>query len=356
MNAFTNFGISKDAKIAIDGIQIVIPKSRHNHNGAWPKVFRSQLLNAGWKNVDILTKNDTYEDYDAIILTAGTNYDGKTINFFFGLDDNVVWRINRIQEAHRRGIPLFMIGFPFPELGTIIEGRLNNKSTSSNVGILDIDLFKQLPQSVSQVDCAKNPTHLLFGDSHSPAAYKAGLSTCKNDGLTLHSTLRDGIGSLIKERAGVEPSSLKHLSIYLGNIDIRHHLMRQEDPEASTYYLANELGRQLSNLGVPSIEIINLLPIEHESRKIPKTGWYEKAPYFGSTQERANLVCKFNDRIDMICQERGWQSFKWPAKFINDDGELKFDLMERPRSFHLSPVAYRWDIINNCDNLIHTAI
>ena len=102
-----------------------------------------------------------------------------------------------------------------------------------------------------------------------------------------------------------------------------------------------------------NIEIVNTLPIENISRKLPKTGYYKKTPYFGTWEERVKLTNTFNMAIDKICIENNWKAFKWPSKFLNDLGELDFEYMERPKSVHLSPMSYRWDLFNNSLNSLH---
>ena len=37
----------------------------------------------------------------------------------------------------------------------------------------------------------------------------------------------------------------------------------------------------------------------------------------------------------------------WPEEFVNELGQLIFEVMERPQSVHLSPMSYKWDLDNN---------
>ena len=141
----------------------------------------------------------------------------------------------------------------------------------------------------------------------------------------------------------------------MGNIDIRHHLMRQENPFEKAHAMGIELGYQLKSLGIPNIEIVHVLPIENISRKLPKTGYYKKTPYFGTWEERTKLVNTFNNAVDKICIENKWNTFHWPEEFLNDSKELDFEYMERPKSVHLSPVSYRWDLFENKLNSLHSS-
>ena len=38
---------------------------------------------------------------------------------------------------------------------------------------------------------------------------------------------------------------------------------------------------------------------------------------------------------------------KFPDYFFDETGKLKFDVMEKPQSVHLSPQHYRWDLDKN---------
>ena len=342
-------GLSKDAKIGMDGLERNIPARKHSHNAAWVWLYKNMLHSAGWTDVTILGNHDTYEDYDAMIFYPGIAYAGA-INFFFGVDDNVVRRFARIQNFEG---PTFILNHEMPLIGTTIRGRLHNKSTSAKVGQLKLDKLDEICRNTPGFDYVEKSTKLCFGDSHCFSAYLPGYSVCRNDGTTLFSMLRDGIKKTIEEKSGISTSSLNHLTFYAGNIDIRHHLMRQENPYEKVHAMGIELGHQLKSLKIPNVEIVHALPIENISRKLPKTGYYKKTPYHGSWEERTKLVNTFNTAVDKICIENKWQIFDWPQTFLNDVGELDFEYMERPKSVHLSPMSYRWDLFNNAPNSRH---
>ncbi len=351
LKVFTDIAknIPKNAKIGIDGLERNIPTRKHSHNAAWVWLYKNMLHAAGWENVDILGNHDTYEGYDAMIFYPGIAYAG-TINFFFGVDDNVVRRFSRIQSFEG---PTFIMNHEMPLIGTTIKGRLHNKSTSSKVGQLDLDKLDNICKNTLGFNYVEKSTKLCFGDSHCFSTWLPGYSVCRNDGLTLFSALRDGIKETIESKSGVEVKDLTHLTFYMGNIDIRHHLMRQETPYEDISSMAEDLNTQLKSLGVPNVEIVHTLPIENISRKLPKTGYYKKTPYYGKWEERVKLVNTFNAAIDTISIENGWKVFAWPKTFLNENEELDFEFMERPKSVHLSPMSYRWDLFNNAHNPRH---
>jgi len=54
--------------------------------------------------------------------------------------------------------------------------------------------------------------------------------------------------------------------------------------------------------------------------------------------------------------ENGWRIFHWPSNFLNSKGELDFEYMERPKSIHLSPQSYRWNLETDKFNSLHNGV
>ena len=347
---FNSINLPKNAKIAIDGLERNIPARKHSHNAAWVRLYRNMIQSAGWEDVTVLGNHDTYEGYDALIIYLGISYSG-TINFFFGIDDNVVRRFARIQDFEG---PTFVLNHDMPMIGSTVKKRLDNKSTSLNVGQLRLEDLDRICENTQRVDHVEKTKNLCFGDSHCFSTYKPGYMVCRNDGLTLYGALRDGIKTTIEENSGSPVQEIKNLTFYMGNIDIRHHLMRQENPYEKCHHMVIELGHQLRALKIKNIELVQALPIENIERKLPKSGYYKGTPYYGTWEERSKLVNTFNRAVDRICIENDWSVFRWPEQFLNENMELDFEYMERPKSIHLSPLSYRWDLFNNVANPLYT--
>ena len=51
-----------------------------------------------------------------------------------------------------------------------------------------------------------------------------------------------------------------------------------------------------------------------------------------------------------MCKRNNWKVYKHPDVYFNDKGELTFDVMEQPKSVHISREYYRWDMEKNCPN------
>ena len=341
--------IPKTAKIAIDGLERNIPARKHSHNAAWVRLYRNMLQSAGWQDVTVLGNHDSYDGYDVLIIYLGISYAGN-INFFFGIDDNVVRRFSRIQDFEG---PTFVMNHDMPMIGSTVRKRLPNKSTSLNVGKLKLDRLDEICSATKRFDYVEKTSKLCFGDSHCFSAYIPGYLVCRNDGLTLFSTLRDGLKNTIEEKSGYRVKDLTHLTFYMGNIDIRHHLMRQDNPYEICENMVKDLGDQLAELSIPNIEIVQALPIENESRKLPKSGYFKGTPFYGTWEERNKLASIFNEGLKKISTQYGYSIFEWPGQFINDSGELDFEYMERPKSVHLSPLSYRWDLFEDKLNSLH---
>ena len=127
---------------------------------------------------------------------------------------------------------------------------------------------------------------------------------------------------------------------YFGNIDVRHHLLRQSDPEQAIRDLAKKYYEQLRNLDLAKVSVYELLPIEHESRVLPKTGYYKGTPFYGSWDQRNTARLVFKDEMRKLCAQGSVNLIEWVDPLLNEKGELDFECMEKPKSVHLSRNSY----------------
>lgn len=167
----------------------------------------------------------------------------------------------------------------------------------------------------------------VIGDSHALSVWRPGYSLDFTAGRTLHGFLR-------RESVDEINSRFDEVVLYFGNIDIRFHLMRQENPAAATGDLMRryiEFAKQLKNA-----TLVNLLPVEHESRKIPGTGLYKKQPFFGTREERQRL----RDTANRIMNNSGLKTIQWPEEWIDENGTKMLDILEMKQSVHLRPKHY----------------
>jgi len=106
----------------------------------------------------------------------------------------------------------------------------------------------------------------------------------------------------------------------------------------------------LQQSGVDQIEVVHLVPIENESRPLPKTGYYKGTPFTGSWFSRSMLVWMLNKGIDDMCTRNNWKVYQHPDMYFNHTNELTFAVMEKPKSVHISREFYRWDMESNKPN------
>jgi hypothetical protein len=167
----------------------------------------------------------------------------------------------------------------------------------------------------------------VIGDSHALSVWKPQHTLDFTAGRTLH-------GFLKRETAEDISTRFDDVTLYFGNIDLRFHLMRQENPQQATADLFNryvEFAKQLKKA-----TLVELLPVEHESRKIPGTGLYKKQPFFGTRVERMQL----REIANEIINNSGLEVIKWPTEWIDSDGTKMLDILEMKQSVHLRPKNY----------------
>jgi len=167
----------------------------------------------------------------------------------------------------------------------------------------------------------------VIGDSHALSVWKPQHTLDFTAGRTLH-------GFLKRESVEHINNRFDEVTLYFGNIDLRFHLMRQENPQQATADLFNryvEFAKQLKKA-----TLVELLPVEHESRKIPGTGLYKKQPFFGTREERMQV----REIANEIINNSGLEVIQWPSEWIDADGTKMLDILEMKQSVHLRPKHY----------------
>jgi hypothetical protein len=272
---------------------------------------------------------------------------GKFIpNFFDGISEKVTNKFKQLIEFDSN--KLFSLDIDMFDYGKYIkEKRLSAATTCDSAKLLDWDKVSKICRNiktVKQTNLLSN--HLIVGDSHSASVYVKGAVINRFDGKTLNGALRSGLKTFIEPYG----QNISKLTFYFGNIDIRHHLMRQPDPAVALFAMLDEYEKQIKALNMDYVELISALPIENESRKLPKTGFYKGTPFAGTWAERTALATVFNLRLEEICHRNGWELYSHPDVYKNEKGELDFEVMEKPQSVHLARLYYRWDLENDCPN------
>jgi len=332
----------RDIKIGIAALVGKLSPKLSSHKSGWAHMLANQLVNAGYEDTTVITSTqEDWTKYDRILIDHGMEFKGA-FNIFGGSNDDLYYQLERLFC----GVRMYSLHHDMPDIGNLIQTRLRTGSDLFKTLESKIELASEICNNIQRVDHIERTDKLCFGDSHSFSMYTPGYMTDRHDGLTAFGALRRGLDQYVFPW-------VKDLRVYMGNIDVRHHLARQDKPADSLKKILASYESELLKLqsnGVENIEVIQVLPIENESRKLPKTGYYKDTPFAGSWAERTEFVKQFNSMIEDMCERNGWKSYAHPAVYYNTLGELKFDVMEKPKSVHISREFYRWDLVKNCPN------
>ena len=291
-------------KKAIIGVLNNPATSLNSHSAGMVEIV-SKLFNA-----DILNDCDDWDQYDELIIYHGPNFKPGSFNVIGGINDAILVRAKKLNEFKKSILSLD--GF-----------QLSEFSIKRKLFIYDqVDEFEltKLPERLN----------LVIGDSHSLSVWpNENYTISRNDGKTLHGFLK----------LDVDLSAYDHIIMYFGNIDLRFHLARQEDPIEAT----KKLFKSYVNYALKyNVTLTTLLPVEDESRKIPQSGQYKGKNFFGSIELRKEI----RNVANKIIIESGIKYIEWPETYLNEDGNLSFDAMEPKQSVHLRPKFYIRNINN----------
>lgn len=328
-------------KIAIDLVMENVPANKGSHKASWLYMWASQLRNEGHE-VKVL-HNESWEGYDKIYLWQNSLVEDFTINCFGGVSDKTVSKLRRLIDCDVS--KLVALDVKMADYGKFVKSRLHNKSMDPSGHLVDWDKVTEVCKGIPVVTQRDlNVTHQIIGDSHSFSVYTKGASLSRNDGKTLNGALNQGLESFIYP-------GMKKLTFYFGNIDIRHHVCRLNDGnyKQNIDELMDRYAHQLLHLTENyEIELIDLLPIESESRIIPNSiGRYKGLQFTGSHAQRSDAYKYFNERLLNVAQKLGAEIYHHPVHYMNSLGELSFSVMEPKQNVHLSRQEYRWDLDND---------
>jgi hypothetical protein len=279
------------------------PATSMNSHSAGMVNIVSKLFDA-----DILKEHDDWDSYDELIIYHGVNFREGSFNVVGGITDDVILRADKLQSF--KGKVLSLDGF-----------QLRDFSIARK--LLKYDSHEKFEKIT-----LPNRKNLVIGDSHSISVWPNDYySISRNDGKTLHGFLK----------LNMDLSEYDHIIFYFGNIDVRFHLARQEDPIKATIDLFKMYCEYASKY---NSTIVMLLPIEDESRKIPNSGQYKGKNFFGSIELRKQIRLEANK----VILESGLDYLEWPSTFLDEKGNLSFEVMEPRQSVHIRPKFYMKEI------------
>lgn len=319
-------------KIAIDDVVTTYSSKEASHKSAWSYLLAAQLKSVGL-DAEVLSKSDDIHQYDAWLVALPMEFAGS-YNLFGGATDEPAARIQRLLDFKGE---VFCLNREMPDVGAFAQSRM--KSCSELWSKLDVEALTNKCKETKTINLTLDSDTFVLGDSHSVSVWQPGCNISRNDGKTLFGVLKEGMQTYI-------PEGTKHLITYFGNIDIRHHLCRQDKPVESTKNLVKSYFEHLKSLNIEKVSVVKLLPIEFEGRRIPKTGWYKKSPFAGSQKERSQLMEIFNQEVDNLSAIYNMNVIEWPIDWYSADPKYFADTyMEKPGSVHLSRKYYQYDFI-----------
>lgn len=330
-------------RVAIDDAVTTYSKNPWSHKSNWCHLVRNQLKHIGI-DASVLTKSDDVHGYDAWLVLLPMEFNG-TFNLFGGLDSVTVERVKRLRDFKGK---IYSVNRDMPDVGQMIRSR----SKEAQKFDIDANEITELCASIERVDLILDSDTLVVGDSHSISVYVPGSNIVRLDGKTLHGSLKDGgIPSLFPD--GIK--EVDRLITYFGNIDVRHHLCRLEDPVRASNELCKRYVSHLIDIQAEgtakNVTVVKLLPIEHELRPIPKTGFYKNTPFFGSREQRVSVMEEFNKTLETLASKNGFEVISWPNEWYSMDPEEYAErFMEKPRSVHLSRTSYMYDFDTDLRN------
>jgi hypothetical protein len=279
-----------------------------------------------------------YNAYDAIYIYHGNDW-FETLNMFGGVQNYA--NINSVINMSKFKGMVYSIDIDFPNYYQMLMDRFKSASSKhADWDLVDWDNYKKICETAMTIrlNDAVNSLNIVTGDSHSICMYRPGWRVNSVPFKTLHGALKTGLSKFLI------PTELdfEHVEFYFGNIDIRHHILRQSDPEGSLKELVKEYTKQalgIAEMHNAKVRIYELLPIENESRVLPKTGYYKGTPFYGSWADRNRMRLMFKEELKKY-EHKCLEIVEWTDYLLNDKGELDFEYMEKPKSVHLSREHY----------------
>lgn len=298
-----------NSKAAMVGIISNPSRRLSSHNAGWTYILKSLIKSIVDVDLDILTEKDDWSKYDTFVINEGLNYRYGKYNFFGGISLATMKKLEKYKDLISENQFCFNEKVDYRDV-------CDTRKTLNH-----IKLHSNTPEILQTYGSFTNK-HIV-GDSHSVSVYKPGYGINRIDGKTLYGFMRDPFKYF-------DPELGQHI-FYFGNIDVRFHLGRRNHPIYSTETLAMKYA-EFCNL--VDARPVCLLPIEFESRRIPKSGMYNNRPYFGTRDLRRKLVDVFNS---ILMTET--DALEWPQGWYEE--EYNFEQhMEARQSVHLAPHSY----------------
>ena len=314
-------------KVLVTGLGPISNKI-HSHKAAQGIIYADQLKHAGMDVTINLVNNKIYDysPYDEVYVYHGSDW-GGSLNLFGGIQAYTNTDFVKALSEYKGTVKSILI--EFPDYAKLFQDRLTKANLTWDVNW--DNLASMTNAEVVDPNQVRSYKNVSFGDSHAISMYRPGWENISVPFSTLHGSINRGFDTFLSKDA-----SYYYIETYFGNIDIRHHLCRFDDPILEAQKLAKRYINEINKIGDiynAEVKVWEPLPIENESRKVPKTGWYKGTPFYGTWQQRTDVRNAFIDTLHC-------DVYRWTQNLVNEKGELDFAHMEKPQSIHLSRAAY----------------
>lgn len=302
---------------AITGIFHAITKQPQWHSFGWART---------WSENTGLPLNRDNEPIENLYFFHGAHPWDNRLNIPNGWPKEGP-KIRRKLLAAFEAKNVWSLDVPVPNYAKFIQGRSDFTDPDLIPGLIDLQNRAKVLRSIDL-----GLDWVTVGDSHVAAWAPWGSMTAKNDGKTLWGEVRTDFA--ITRQVLRECPQVKGVTMVLGNIDVRFHICRLGADWKMMYDKWKEFG---DSLGI-EVEYSLPWPVEYEERKVPNIGMYKGKPFYGSRQERLDLVLRIRDYMD----KKGMLTVSYPEEWYNVEPEkYAKEYMQRGRNVHLSPVHYR---------------
>ena len=302
----------------------------------WKSHVRGWALHwAHCLNAQIALKDSDLSQSAILYLDHGVNFSGG-MNLFGGVTDDIVKRMNQL-VAHQG--QLYSLDIPMPNYAEQLRKRVGQATCSRHLTQQLINQFEaKLATAKTITQASLQKPVVAIGDSHATAFAALGSAVLRTNGQTLHGALKNGVIEQQLDALGYSP---ERVCLVYGSIDIRHHIGRQDNPDEALLKLADDYAKAVTRIKADylcDVEVAAPVPVEHEDRRIPQTGFYDGKPFSGDRAKRLGWTLTF---IRMM-EDHGIKVIKPPTEWYYMDGKDYADsFMELSSSVHIAPAHYR---------------
>lgn len=309
-----------------------IPVSKKSHVYGWASHWRNLL------KAEINHKCDAgLIDANTIYIDHGVNFNGS-LNLFGGLNNDIYKKFNILLMCIDQGTKIISLDHDMPDFGEMFTKRIGNSSTCEFITKDWCNKISSMCKKITSLKHSDLEHHegITIGDSHSIAFAKKKDMILRMDGKTLHGALKYDFDSFMDSIEITD--KVERVTLCFGSVDIRHHILRHNYDINSMLNEYINKAHQISDKFNIDVEIATPVPVEYEQRRIPKTGYYNDTPFFGSREQRYILTKRWIEYL-----KHNYENVVQPPEYWYEmDPELYAkQIMEQNSSVHIAPMYYR---------------